>query len=201
MITCVAPISTRLRRRPGLRTGDADAAMDDMLERMGGGIARISLPKATEHTAEAAKIVEEMLDICRNRIGGVFMSQVLHPVTHVASSGTPVSIATWPNTCGMTTPGSVSLDERFEIMEAVESRFGYKINIEFIGGRLLQGRAPRQRSEPRSPGASLGTYVCPHHPFGWLAYTLELERIPGIGTCNTRRHRATATSCAGQSGR
>ncbi len=96
---------------------------------------------------------------------------------------------------------SVSLDERFEIMEAVESRFGYKINIEFIGGRLLQGRAPRQRSEPRSPGASLGTYVCPHHPFGWLAYTLELERIPGIGTCNTRRHRATATSCAGQSGR
>jgi hypothetical protein len=63
--------------------------------------------------------------------------------------------------------------QRFEIMDAVESRFGYKINIEFIGGRLLQSRAPRQPSEPRSPGASLGTYVCPHHPFGWLAFSIR----------------------------
>jgi serine/threonine-protein kinase HipA len=52
----------------GLRGADADAAIDDMLQRMGGVIDRITLPKAIEHTAEAGKIVKEMLDICRKRI-------------------------------------------------------------------------------------------------------------------------------------
>jgi serine/threonine-protein kinase HipA len=52
----------------GLRTGDADAAMDDMLKRMGGAIDGISLPNAIEPTADARKIVEDTLNICRSRI-------------------------------------------------------------------------------------------------------------------------------------
>ena len=52
----------------GLRAADADAAIDDILQRLGGGVDRIALPKTIEHTAEAGKIVKEMLDICRKRI-------------------------------------------------------------------------------------------------------------------------------------
>lgn len=52
----------------GLRAGDADGAIDDMLRRMGGAIDGIGLPKAIESTADARKIVEDMLDICRKRI-------------------------------------------------------------------------------------------------------------------------------------
>jgi serine/threonine-protein kinase HipA len=52
----------------GLRTGDAEAAMDDMLKRMGGAIDGISLPNAIEPTADARKIVEDTLNICRSRI-------------------------------------------------------------------------------------------------------------------------------------
>jgi serine/threonine-protein kinase HipA len=53
----------------GLRAAAADAAIDDLLQRMGGVIDQIALPKAIEHTSEAGKIVKEMLDICRGRIG------------------------------------------------------------------------------------------------------------------------------------
>jgi len=52
----------------GLRASNADAAIDDMLRRMGGVIDRITLPKAVEPTPEGGKIVKEMLDICRRRI-------------------------------------------------------------------------------------------------------------------------------------
>lgn len=52
----------------GLKAASTDAAIDDMLRRMGGGVDRITLPKAIEHTAEAGKIVTETLDICRRRI-------------------------------------------------------------------------------------------------------------------------------------
>ena len=52
----------------GLRAAAADAAIDEMVRGMGGGIDRIALPEAIEHTAEAAKVVKEMLDLCRRRI-------------------------------------------------------------------------------------------------------------------------------------
>jgi serine/threonine-protein kinase HipA len=52
----------------GLKAGDADAAMDDMLKRMSGAIDGISLPKLIEPAQEARKIVEDMLNICRARI-------------------------------------------------------------------------------------------------------------------------------------
>jgi serine/threonine-protein kinase HipA len=52
----------------GLRAGDADAAMEDMLKRMGGAIDGISLPKAIEPAEEARKIFEDTLNICRSRI-------------------------------------------------------------------------------------------------------------------------------------
>jgi len=52
----------------GLRAAAADAAIDDMLGRIGGVIDQITLPKAIEPTAEAGKIVKEMLGICRGRI-------------------------------------------------------------------------------------------------------------------------------------
>ncbi len=52
----------------GLSAGAADAAIEDMLRRMEGAIGGISLPKAIEPTADARKIVEDMLDICRSRM-------------------------------------------------------------------------------------------------------------------------------------
>ena len=51
-----------------LRAGIADVAIDEVLQRMGGGVDRITLPEAIEHTAAAANLVKEMLDICRGRI-------------------------------------------------------------------------------------------------------------------------------------
>jgi serine/threonine-protein kinase HipA len=51
-----------------LRVADADAAIDDMLQRMRGVIDRISLPEAIGHNGEAEKLVAGMLDICRRRI-------------------------------------------------------------------------------------------------------------------------------------
>jgi serine/threonine-protein kinase HipA len=51
-----------------LRAGIADVAIDEVLQRMGGGVDRITLPEAIEHTAAAANLVKEMLDICRRRI-------------------------------------------------------------------------------------------------------------------------------------
>lgn len=52
----------------GLRVAVADAAIDDMLGRMGSVIDRIALPEAIEPTATAGKTVKEVLDICRRRI-------------------------------------------------------------------------------------------------------------------------------------
>jgi len=52
----------------GRKTADADAAIDDMLRQIGGAIDRIKLPKAIERTAEADKMVTNMLDICRSRM-------------------------------------------------------------------------------------------------------------------------------------
>lgn len=60
-----------LATNAGLRGDDADAVIDDMLRRMSGAIDGISLPRVIEPTADAQKIVEDMLDICRRRIEGL----------------------------------------------------------------------------------------------------------------------------------
>jgi serine/threonine-protein kinase HipA len=52
----------------GLRVGNADAAVDDMLQRLIGAIDGMRLPKAIEPGASARKMVEDMLGICRRRI-------------------------------------------------------------------------------------------------------------------------------------
>jgi serine/threonine-protein kinase HipA len=52
----------------GLRVGDADAAIDDLLLLMAGAIDRISLPSAIEINNDMRKIVADTLDICRRRI-------------------------------------------------------------------------------------------------------------------------------------
>ncbi len=52
----------------GLRAGDADVAMDDMVRRIGDAIDGISLPKAIAFSADARKIVDDTLNICRSRI-------------------------------------------------------------------------------------------------------------------------------------
>ncbi len=52
----------------GLRAADADSAIDDMLRQMKGTIDRITVPKAIKRSADAGKMVENMLDICRSRM-------------------------------------------------------------------------------------------------------------------------------------
>jgi serine/threonine-protein kinase HipA len=52
----------------GLKAGDADAAIDEMLHRMKEVIDRIMLPAALAYAAGHESIVKKMLDICRNRI-------------------------------------------------------------------------------------------------------------------------------------
>jgi serine/threonine-protein kinase HipA len=55
----------------GLRAADADAAMDNVLQRLRGAVDRIVLPKAIEDRDDARKIVEEVLEICRARMGAL----------------------------------------------------------------------------------------------------------------------------------
>lgn len=52
----------------GLRAADADAAIDDLLQRLSDAVDHVALPKAVEVRAEARKMVEELLEICRVRI-------------------------------------------------------------------------------------------------------------------------------------
>lgn len=53
----------------GLRAGDAEAAIDDLVQRLQEAVDRIALPKAMEFTEDARKIAEEGLSLCRQRIG------------------------------------------------------------------------------------------------------------------------------------
>ncbi|MBA3564177.1 MAG: HipA domain-containing protein [Gammaproteobacteria bacterium] len=53
----------------GLRLADADAAIDDLLERMARAIERIELPKLADYGPEGEKMAERMLEICRTRVG------------------------------------------------------------------------------------------------------------------------------------
>lgn len=54
----------------GLKISDADAVMDEMLERMNEAVDRITLPKVLEYGAEGEKILTQLIDICRSRIEG-----------------------------------------------------------------------------------------------------------------------------------
>jgi serine/threonine-protein kinase HipA len=53
----------------GLRTGDAEGALDDIVTRLRKAIDGIALPEAIELTSETQKMTAEVLDICRRRIG------------------------------------------------------------------------------------------------------------------------------------
>lgn len=52
----------------GLKAGDADAAIDQMLGQMKEAIDRITLPKALDYGAECEKMAFQLFDICRSRI-------------------------------------------------------------------------------------------------------------------------------------
>ena len=52
----------------GLRAGDADAAMEEMLRRIAGAVDRIAPPLTVGHGKEAAQLIHDVLDICRRRI-------------------------------------------------------------------------------------------------------------------------------------
>ena len=52
----------------GLKTGDADAAIDEMLARMKEAVDRITLPKTLRYGPQAERMAQRLLDICRSRI-------------------------------------------------------------------------------------------------------------------------------------
>ena len=52
----------------GLKAGDADATIDEMLGRLTDALNRIRLPKALEYDAAGEKAARELLGICRSRI-------------------------------------------------------------------------------------------------------------------------------------
>lgn len=57
-----------LETTAGLRTLDADAAIDDMLVRLNSEVDRISAPKAMMLADDADKIAKEVPEICRTRM-------------------------------------------------------------------------------------------------------------------------------------
>ncbi len=52
----------------GLRATNAEAAMDELLQRLRAAVDRIALPKAMELTDDTRRMVAEVLDICRARL-------------------------------------------------------------------------------------------------------------------------------------
>jgi len=52
----------------GLRASDADAAMEDMLGRIGGSIDRIGIPRTIRQSKESEKAINDVLAICRRRV-------------------------------------------------------------------------------------------------------------------------------------
>lgn len=57
-----------LAANSGLKTADADAAIDDTLSRLALAMDQISLPKVIERSQQTERLIEEMLDICRSRV-------------------------------------------------------------------------------------------------------------------------------------
>jgi hypothetical protein len=51
----------------GLRAGDADAAVESILQKLGRAIDTIEIPEATGLTDETQKMTAQVLDICRRR--------------------------------------------------------------------------------------------------------------------------------------
>ena len=62
---------TSLATTAGLRAGDAEAAIDDLLRRMREAVERIALPKEMAFSDDARKIADEVTNICRQRIEGM----------------------------------------------------------------------------------------------------------------------------------
>ncbi len=54
----------------GLRAADADAAIEDLLQRLRSAVEGIALPKTMEVADDARKMTADVLDICRSRIEG-----------------------------------------------------------------------------------------------------------------------------------
>ena len=52
----------------GLRAGDAEAAVDELLHRLRRAIDAMEAPKAIELTGDTRKMIAEVLDLCRTRI-------------------------------------------------------------------------------------------------------------------------------------
>jgi len=55
----------------GLRAGDAETALDDLLHRLRGAIDDIAVPKHFELASETQKMVDEVLELCRRRVEGM----------------------------------------------------------------------------------------------------------------------------------
>ena len=55
----------------GLRAGDAEAAIDELLQRLREAIDRITIPKAIELTEDTRKMTAAVRDLCRQRIDGM----------------------------------------------------------------------------------------------------------------------------------
>jgi serine/threonine-protein kinase HipA len=55
----------------GLRAGDAEAALRDVLQRLRGAIDGIAAPQDIELSGETQTIAEQVLDLCRRRIEGM----------------------------------------------------------------------------------------------------------------------------------
>ena len=53
----------------GIRSGDADGAIDEMIQQLGKTVEKVAVPETVEVNAEARKMVEEVLAICRTRLG------------------------------------------------------------------------------------------------------------------------------------
>jgi serine/threonine-protein kinase HipA len=52
----------------GIRAGDADTAIDDMLRRMGAAVDGIALPKTINHGKASEELFNDVLDTCRKRM-------------------------------------------------------------------------------------------------------------------------------------
>jgi serine/threonine-protein kinase HipA len=55
----------------GLRAGDAEAALDELLHRLRGSIDGIAVPEHMELTGETQRMADEVLNLCRQRVNGL----------------------------------------------------------------------------------------------------------------------------------
>jgi serine/threonine-protein kinase HipA len=55
----------------GLRAGDAEGAMDEVVQRLRGALDGIAVPDAIQLSDETRQMTMEVLDLCRRRIEGM----------------------------------------------------------------------------------------------------------------------------------